>query len=299
MKTQAEIRRDVTQQIIDALKNGGLPPWRKTWSDDPNAPGLHTSLSTGQPYRGINQLILQCAALRGNFKSRWWGTFNQIQQNGAAVCRGEKGTHVVLWKPISRSTVNEEGDEIDEKFLIMREFVVFNAEQTNGLPQFQVGYAKPKGSSLERYEYADHVIDSTAARIEYGGNQPCYRPSDDLVQLPFPNQFPTSEEFYETAFHELVHWSDRVDRAGRKENTQYAFNELVAEIGACFLMTEIGLPTGATLPNSAAYLQGWLQRMADDHRFIFSASAAASRCADYILSFSRTEAATREPAIIV
>lgn len=293
MRSQADIRRNVTEQIIESLNNGGLPPWRKTWSDDANAPGLHTSLSTGRPYRGINQLILQCAAMRGGFKSKWWGTFNQVRQNNSFIRKGQKGTHVLLWKPISRKRVNENGKEIDEKFLIMREFVVFNAEQTTGLEQFQVGFSKPKGNPIERYEEADELISNTNARIEYGGNQPCYSPHDDLIQLPFRHQYNTPEDFYETAFHELLHWTEHKDRVGRREGHKYAFGELVAEIGACFLMGELGLPTGDTLPNSAAYVQGWMQGMADD-RFIFAASAQASKAADFILSFSRKEAETPE-----
>jgi antirestriction protein ArdC len=289
MRSQADIRQNVTEQIIESLKNGGLPPWRKTWSDDPNAPGLHTSLSTGQPYRGINQLILGCAAMQGGFKSRWWGTYNQIQQNGANVRKGQKSTRVLLWKPISRKRVNEDGKEIDENFLVMREFCIFSVEQTTGLEQFRIGYCKPKGEPTKRYEVADSVIASTGARIEYGGNRACYRPHDDLIQLPYRNQFGTPEAFYETAFHELVHWTEKEGRAGWKDDFNYAFCELVAEIGACFLMGELGLPTGDTLPNSAAYVQSWLRGMFDDHRFIFSASAQASKAASYLLSFSRKE----------
>jgi antirestriction protein ArdC len=297
VKSQAEIRKHVTEQIIESLKSGGLPPWRKSWSDDPNAPGLHTSLSTGKPYRGINQLILQCSAMQGGFKSKWWGTFNQVRQNNSFIRKGQKGTHVVLWKPISRKRVNEDGDETDENFLVMREFVVFNAEQTTGLKQFQVGFSKPKGNPIERYEEADHVIDSTNARIEYGGNQPCYRPHDDVIQLPFRHQYNTPEDFYETAFHELLHWTAKEGRAGWKGDFNYAFCELVAEIGACYLMGELGLPTGDTLPNSAAYVKGWLQGMFDDHRFIFSASSQASKAADFILSFSRKEAEKPETVL--
>ena len=92
MRTQSDIRNDITACIIDALQNSTLPPWRKPWADDPNSPGLHTSLSTGCPYRGINQLILQCSAMKQGFKSKWWGTYNQIAFNGASVRRGQKAT---------------------------------------------------------------------------------------------------------------------------------------------------------------------------------------------------------------
>ena len=48
-------------------------------------------------------------------------------------------TRILLWRPICRKRVNEDGKEIDENFLVMREFVVFNVEQITGLPQFRVG----------------------------------------------------------------------------------------------------------------------------------------------------------------
>src|SRR5947199_6679149 len=175
MQSQSDLRQQITSTIIDALKNGGLPPWRKPWSDDPNAPGMHTSLSTGSPYRGINQLLLQVAAMRHGFKSKWWGTFNQVAFNQASVRQGQKATKVVLWKPIERKRANEKGEEIEDKFLVMREFCVFNAEQTTGLEKFRVGFAKPQIDACERYENADNVIDATGVDVRYGGNDAFYR----------------------------------------------------------------------------------------------------------------------------
>ena len=71
----------------------------------------------------------------------------------------------------------------------MREHTLFNIEQTNGLKKFQVGFSKPKATTFERYENVNAVIDSTDARIEYGGNQPCYRPHDDMICTPFFRQY--------------------------------------------------------------------------------------------------------------
>jgi antirestriction protein ArdC len=163
MLSQTDLRQNITNTIVEALTSGGLPPWRKMWADDPNAPGLHTSLSTGSAYRGINQLLLQIAAMRQGFKSKWWGTFNQIAFNGASVQKGQKATKVVLWKPIQRKRTNEQGKDVEDSFLVMREFSVFNCEQTTGLEKFRVGYAKPDTDSHERHEKADAAIDATGA----------------------------------------------------------------------------------------------------------------------------------------
>jgi len=67
----------------------------------------------------------------------------------------------------------------------------------------------------------------------------------------------------------------------------YPAGELVAEIGGCFMASELGLPTGESLANHAAYLQSWLKAMQNDPKYIFKASAQASKAADYLLAFSR------------
>jgi antirestriction protein ArdC len=296
MLSPTEIRTQITRQIVEALTNGSLPPWRRPWANDPNA-GLNTSLSTGNPYQGVNQLLLQLSAGRSGFQSRWWGTFRQVKASGGYVCRGEKATKIILWKPISRKRMNDQGEEVDDEFLVMREFYVFNAEQTSGLQQYRVGFAQPKQDTSERYEHADAVIESTGADIRYGGNEAFYRSGEDYIQVPFQHQFESPEAFYETSFHELCHWTEkRVGFDRSKPENSYSLGELVAEVGSCFLMGELGLPTTTNMTNHAAYLKSWLAGMNGDPRFIFRASAQASKAVEFLLSFSRNAVAIVEPA---
>jgi antirestriction protein ArdC len=294
MQTQNGIREQITNQLIDAIKAGTIP-WRRPWSSDSNAPGLHTSMSTGSPYRGINQLILMASTARQNFKSKWWGTFNQIKQNGASVSRGAKGTQIVLFKKIERERTDEAGDDVKDNFFVMRAFAVFNAEQTTGLERFRVGFAKPQNNPVERYENADTVIDSTGADIRYGGNDAFYNPPNDFIQLPHRHQFESPEAAYETTFHELTHWSEHVNRLNwNRADEGYAMGELIAELSASLMMAELGLPTTTNLTNHASYLKHWLDGMAGDSKFIFKAASQASKAVDFLLSFSRTRAELTE-----
>ncbi|QDT48886.1 DNA primase TraC [Symmachiella dynata] len=287
MPSQSDIKKQITDQIIDSLTNVKLPPWRKPWSNDPNA-GLNTSLSTGDSYRGINQLILQLSAARQEFQSKWWGTFNQINNCGASVRRGQKATKIILWKPIKRKRHNEQGNEVDDSFLVMREFCVFNAEQTTGLDQFQVGFAQPEEDTTERYEHADAVIEATNADVRYGGNAAFYSTGSDFIQCPFRHQFHSPELFFETMFHELTHWTESPERLNwDRANGGYAMGELIAEIGSCFMMGELGLPTADNMDNHAAYVKSWLKGMSDDPKFIFRAAAQATKAVDFLLDFSR------------
>ena len=51
----------------------------------------------------------------------------------------------------------------------------------------------------------------------------------------------------------------------------------------------LGLPDSGDLTNHAAYIGSWLQALDNDPRYIFRASTAASKAADFILGFSRPQ----------
>jgi antirestriction protein ArdC len=89
-----------------------------------------------------------------------------VKANGGYVLKGEKGTQVILFKPVKRTRADETGEEkVDGSFCVLRTFTVFNAEQTSGLNQFRVGFAAPKEDTGERYEHADALIQASGADI--------------------------------------------------------------------------------------------------------------------------------------
>ncbi|WP_442508339.1 ArdC family protein [Novipirellula sp. SH528] len=293
------LHAEITNTIIEALTAGGLPPWRKPWSCDPNAPGLHTSLSSGKPYRGINQLILMCSAMKNDFRSKWWATFNQIKQQGGSVLKGSKSTTVVLYRPVDRTKINDAGKEVDDSFFVMRSFRVFNADQTT-LEQFQVSDEVENGVPFESYEHADQLIDDIGADIRYGGSEAFYTPQGDYIQLPHRTRFSSPEAFYETCFHEHVHYTEHESRLNwDRKNSTYSMGELIAELGSVFLMAELGLPVTNNLDNHAAYLHHWVQKMEGDPKFIFKASSQASKAVNWLLACSKERVEEQEPAIVV
>lgn len=64
--------------------------------------------------------------------------------------------------------------------------------------------------------------------------------------------------------------------------------ELIAEISACYLAAELGIPNSERIDQSGAYLKSWLKNLKDDNRAIFRACSQASKVNDYLLSFVRT-----------
>ena len=297
MPSPNEIRTQITSQIVEALTKGDLPPWRKPWRCDRNA-GSHANAISKRPYTGVNPLILEVAANRHGFQSRWWATFKQWEQLGGRVVRrpadvppGRWGTQIVFCKPVTKTEIDDDGEETKDEFLVLRTFTVFNIDQVEGecLDHLRVGHGSLDTQEVEqRFDDAERVITATKAEISYGGNLAFYSAEGDYIQVPHRSQF-ALPEFYETVFHELVHWSEvphrlNWDRAGEG----YSMGELIAEMGGCFLATEVGLPTAGDLTNHAAYLKGWLKAMQNDPKFIFRASSQASKAVDFLLSCSRT-----------
>lgn len=82
-----------------------------------------------------------------------------------------------------------------------------------------------------------------------------------------------------------VHWTGsekRLERIKKFANREaYAFEELVAEIGACFLGVQIGVTP--EFDQSAAYVEGWLKALKEDKRAIFRAASEAQKATDFVL----------------
>lgn len=287
-----EIRLNVTERLIQAIQNGQRP-WRRPWNLDPNV-GFPANVKSKRSYNGINVLLLGLASLDSKFDSRWWGTYNNWRELGTTVKKGEKGTKIILVKPFVVSKKNEEDDaeETEEntfRLWMMREYAVFNAEQCERNDKIEKYLPLPtEQQATPDFCRADQVVESTKADVRYKGNRAFYSLQGDYIQMPPKSRYPDERDFHETRFHELIHWTEKRLDWDRKANG-YAMGELIAEIGACYLSTELNIPGSDNLDNHSAYLKHWLEGMQQDTKFIFQASHQASKAVDFILSFEKSE----------
>ncbi|WP_299859678.1 zincin-like metallopeptidase domain-containing protein [uncultured Roseobacter sp.] len=282
-----DIYQKVPDKIIADLEQGELS-WLKPWSAG-NTDGriIKPLRHNGQPYNGINVLMLWGAAVERGFISPHWMTFKQAKQMGAHVEKGERGNLVVYANTITKTEKQENGEEEERKIPFMKGYSVFNVEQIDGLPEHY--YAKPPQviDPAQRIDHADAFFDALGAEIRDGGAKAYYSGASDHVQMPSFQAFRSPESYYATLVHEMTHWTKhktRLDREfGRKKwgDEGYAREELVAELGAAFLCADLALtPEPGT--DHAAYIQSWLKVLKNDKRAIFSAAAHAQRAADYL-----------------
>ena len=281
--------QDVTDAILAQLE-AGTKPWQKEWQ---GAPFTMPRRVTGEHYRGINVLLLWISAQANGFAGGQWMTFNQAKKLGGKVRKGSKGTRIVFFKQIDVKDRDASSDDETKRIPMLRGYTVFNTDQIDDLPD---AYRTPElvpVAGIERDRTAEAALRSCGAQIEERGGAAFYTPATDTVTMPDFERFTSSGGYLATLAHELCHWTghkSRLDRFGKNTTPAYAFEELVAELGAAFIGSRLGI-LGDHIDNHSAYLASWLKALKDDKRAIFRAASLAQAAADLVLAKADTAAA--------
>ena len=231
-KQRRDIAQEITDKFIAAIENGlSGGKWQRPWKLMGELP---TNIETGNVYRGMNFMLLAMAG------GGVWGTYKQWQGKGAQVRKGEKGIAII------RPMMGTDKDTGDTKIFGWAAATVFAAHQVDGYELPAIEDAKPFNVN----DVAEAVLADSGATIRHGGDRAFYMPSEDRIQMPVKEAFDTEADYYSTAMHELVHWTGHSSRLDRKLDTTrfgdnaYAFEELVAELGSCFLSAHTGVHIG-------------------------------------------------------
>ncbi|MFS2012030.1 zincin-like metallopeptidase domain-containing protein [Azospirillum sp. CT11-132] len=288
-----EFVQTVAATIIDQLKEG-TAPWIKPWK--PGERHLPYNPTTGNEYRGANTLWLMAMGQARGYGDPRWMTYNQAQDTGAQVRKGEKGTRVQYWKwqglePLlgqdGKPVTGEDGQPLKQMVRYERprvlSAVVFNAAQIDGLPAAE---AKPALPEWQRHEQAERLLSAGDPKILHqAGNRAFYSPVWDHIVLPERSQFPNADGFYATALHEKGHWTGHSSRLDRDlshpfGSSGYAREELRAEIASMVLgqQLEIGHDPG----QHVAYIGTWIEALQEDPREIFRAAADAEKIVKHL-----------------
>jgi antirestriction protein ArdC len=272
----------VTNQIIAQLEKGVIP-WRKPWADA----GPPQNLLSKRLYKGINIWLLNGLSYDRNL----FLTYNQLGEIGGKVKKGEKGHLVVFWKIIDKSEEeNTEKNEEAKKTSLLRYYWVYNIAQCENIdghiPNVSEQNIKPILS-------CESIVEGMPQPPQIIHKEPdaYYHPGKDYVNMPKKKTFISSEAYYATLFHELIHSTGHASRLNRKGVTEmtpfgsdiYSTEEIIAELGTCYLTSVSGIAP-VTFENNAAYIQGWIEHLKDDQRVIVYASMQAQKSTDYVLN---------------
>jgi antirestriction protein ArdC len=276
----------IVDQILNALEEG-IRPWRKPW-DTGGADGAGVQLALradGQPFGGMNAIILMMAGASAGHASPYWLTYAQARRAGGQVRRGERSMPAILYK----TRIVDDGDDDEDPRVLryLKCYPVFSADQCDGLPDAYFPLVTDRPESAP----ADTALDAFPVDVRHGGDRAFYHPRGDFVQLPLPEAFMSPEHYLSTKGHEFVHATGHPKRLDRNFDSKrwgdegYAIEELVAELGTVLLCARFALSPDH-FHSHVDYIGHWAEAIRTYPNALLSAASHADRAVNYILAFS-------------
>lgn len=304
--TPFNVYQMVTDRIVEQLEKG-IIPWRRPWSGLGLEEGGAINYVSRKPYSLLNQMLLG--------KPGEWLTYKQLKERGGKIKKGSKAGIVVFYTKFTvakRTGKNADGEEQEVSVVSMKDipvlkyYNVFHIDDIEGVESMESKVKlNEENHPIERAELVISDYVSREQGLKFVNNVPtnraCYSPAFDTVHVPMLSQHVTAEEYYSTAFHELVHSTMLEKRCNRKEDNKkvsfgsddYSREELVAETGSAMLCSALGIDCDKAFKNSVAYIQGWLRALKGDNKAIVWASSRAEKAARYIMGEKETDAETK------
>ena len=290
-----DLYQTVTDRILRLMQTHGAN-WVNPFKKAGMAYQPHNPI-TGKAYRGMNVLLLATTP----YELPYWAGYGQWADKKCQVRKGERATLIIYWK-ILEKTVTVDGVSKVSKRPLLRYLSVFNVAQVDGeyADTLRHTAAQPLVSAVDAAAQADAVFAATGASVRHDSKPAAfYSPAEDYVHMPERAMFaatPTSsatECYYSTLAHELTHWTGHTSRlardfSGRFGSGAYAFEELVAELGAAMLCAELGISIEPRADH-AQYLNGWISVLKGDNGAIIKAASLAKQAAAFITADRSTE----------
>ncbi|MBQ5959879.1 MAG: DUF1738 domain-containing protein [Firmicutes bacterium] len=301
-KNKDEYRQEMAEAFAHVLEEKGLE-WRKEWTGTGGS-APHNGI-TKACYRGSNAFWLSLVAMMKGYSDPRWVTMVQIMDKDSKyhpkekwhLKAGSKATYVEYWYPFDLKDKKaltwdqykqeiQSGRREDEFKLSTRYTAVFNACNVEGMPEIS---QEPENTNIHMDEMVQKLSEGMGVQILLdGGDQAYYSPHQDQIHLPTPSSFENEYAFNATALHELSHSTGHPSRLNRPMSgffgtSQYAYEELVAEMCSCFMGFDLHAEASANhIDNHKAYVQSWIQAIREKPETLIKAIKDAQAAANYM-----------------
>lgn len=320
-KSRFQVSREVQEEFVNGIaetmlsltsRAGGAPRIAAAPTGTPFCP------TTGREYGGPNMLRLMLAGMEKGYADDRWLTFKQVQQYQSehpnlkvGIKKGEHGVKLLRPEEVFFTIGEDEKwtfhsqDEaraieaqckqgaklppVQHKTLFYP-FTVFNAEQIYGLPAKEK--TTPALTEQERNVFLEKFVADSGVAVEHHNGPAAYNHTEDVVKLPFPDSFKSSDAYYAAklrGFYEATGHSSRENRQTEPETLKSrAFEEMRAEMFTLLAGAKFNLP----MPENSASAQvaNWNQKFSGgDVAELFRAAADAARTLTSMRQFEAGE----------
>lgn len=285
--------------LLNDIKNFLFTKWEKPWRaglifDENNKIISGYRNISGRVYKNSSNVI-SLAGKSG--ESPYFVTIKKLAELGGKILDATKQVSIISFIPIYKEAKTLKGDKVVMKpdFMLPKFHPVINVDFVEGIkkPVFKQTDFK----DLELNEYVENfikllVILKRIPKLHYDQADRAYYTHSELtwkgdsIHLAPIRQFKNIEGYYSVLFHEITHSTMNPERCGRGKHKNaslaYANEELVAEMGAMIICSELGL--NYNRQNSLSYLKGWLSKAGKSNEdAMIEAYAYACDAADYLM----------------
>ena len=256
--------------------------------------GIGKNALTNNYYRGSNLFLTMYDTDKNKYAHAIYATKKQWKQLKCEVKDNAPSLPITFWKNIT-----EDSKRIKGKKVVVGSFCLYS--RVYNVKFIEGEYKVPVFKSGKQYsiKLIDEFVKATKVELKHDENKGCfYSPKKDYINMEYKTNSKDTEEsnatvhYYSTLFHELAHSSGHEKRTNRiktnlnkfgSHTTEYAFEELVAEIGSILLGHEFNIEK-TVRDNHAKYLNSWIKALKKDYTLIATAFAQAQKAVDYFVS---------------
>ncbi|WP_158829101.1 zincin-like metallopeptidase domain-containing protein [Mucilaginibacter lacusdianchii] len=255
---------------------------------------------TGKGYSAMNALIL---GMQRHEDPRWL-SFDAARFAGTPVKKDAAATMIEFSKrteiqkmrtPDDKPIKNEEGVTQTRTVTFDKpqptKSFLFNGSQLNGIEPLEEYLSKMGAAeTLNPVEKAANLLESSGATIIEGGQEAYYDQKRDVIFLPEKSAFENETKYYQTAIHQLAHWSGHESRLnrpmeGKFGSLEYAREELRAAIAAILIGGQLKL--GHDFGQQKSYMGAFAKILKDEPFEVAKAARDAQRITGLLLGTGR------------
>ena len=313
MSNVAKIITDaILKKMEDAENLGTSFRWVKPWNS-----GLDRAYSydTQIPYKGVNRLLLE---------NDEYLTFNKMQeinqQKGTPEYQIRKGarSNIVCYYNITPIKDEQTGEPMIDEYTgkeLKRGFLKYYRVFSKGdIVRKDNGESLPSKFNFEHFshEEATEQMQQALDRFNRLFNYYCKKNGIEVqvvqdgtqayfshnmkIRVPDISNFNSIYNWVHTVAHEMAHstgmflgrFKDQEPKAIEEAMKSYSKEELVAEITAEMLCSELHIPDDSEAPdNAVAYIHSWSSYLKDRPNEIVSAAAKAESACEMIMECLR------------
>jgi antirestriction protein ArdC len=284
-----EERKQLVKEIVEQMKAGYIIT-KDAWNSDILRPQNPIS---GVQYHGGNRLKLMNIGIQRKYTDPRWMTAIQIRDAGYRLRQDARRNGVMCEKwiftrqvtVIDPDTGKKKKDEVELEHPRVSFFNVYNAADVEGLPE----YYSPMPDETNKVAN-DFILSSECEIHEVAVDAAFYSPVKDEICIPPRQTFKSEEAFLSVLWHEMSHSTGSAARLNRPlkglfGTTEYAKEELRAEIGSLFVASSLGMNiSGENRQDYSNYLKLWIGVLEDDYNELFRACADAEKICNRLIT---------------